>query len=112
MLVDTVGDISNSLVPTHPSDPSRGETQLAYLVGILIGLTVGWLLPWQRIPAPRDWDLPAAGGRLRTLLTDARKAWLAWTARTTAQTETTPLQQVEARASLSAQLHALEGPIQ
>jgi ATP-dependent Clp protease ATP-binding subunit ClpC len=84
---------------------------LAYLVGILIGLAVGSLLPWQRIPAPRDWDLRAAGGRLRTLLADARKAWQARTARTTPQTETTPQQQVEAPA-LSARLHALEGPIQ
>jgi ATPase family associated with various cellular activities (AAA) len=85
---------------------------LAYLVGILIGLAVGWLLPWQRIPAARNWDLRATAGRLRTLLADARKAWQARTVTTTLQTETTPQQQVEAPVSLSSQLHALEGAIQ
>ncbi len=78
---------------------------MAYLVGILIGLAVGWLLPWQRIPTLRDWDMRAAASRLRTLLADARKAWRG-------PGSTVTPQQVEAPASLSAQLHALEGAIQ
>ena len=47
----------------------------------------------------------AAASRLKTLLADARKAWQA-----SASTTSSP--QVEGAASLSAQLHALEGAIQ
>jgi ATP-dependent Clp protease ATP-binding subunit ClpC len=78
---------------------------LAYLVGILIGLAIGWLLPWQRIPALRDWYTRAAASRLKTLLADARKAGQA-----TASTTSSP--QVDGSTSLSTQLHALEGAIQ
>ena len=78
---------------------------MAYLVGILIGLAIGRLLPWQRIPALRDWDIRAAASRLKTLLADARKAWQA-------TASTTPSPQVEGVASLSTQLHALERAIQ
>ena len=78
---------------------------MAYLVGILIGLAIGWLLPWQRIPALRDWNLQTATATARTWLASIRQAL-------TPTAPDTAAPQIEATPSLSPQLHALEGAIQ
>ena len=78
---------------------------MAYLVGILIGLAIGWLLPWQRLPALRDWNVEGARNRLRALVADARRAWQAPAGAALPQQSTTA-------PTLSAQLHGLDAAIQ